>query len=91
MKFIDENSKTFKLFQALQAGEQLTESQITQRFGLKNPRATISSLRINHGFAVYANEHKDTKGRVTTKYVLGKPSRKVVAAGYRALAQGMEV
>ena len=91
MKFIDKNTKTYRLFQALQSGEQLTEAQITQRFGLKNPTATISNLRLNHGFAVYANEHFDTKGRRTVKYVLGKPSRKVVAAGYRALAQGMTV
>jgi len=58
------------------------------RFGLKNPRATVSDIRYA-GFAVYANQHKDTKGRVTTKYRLGKPSRKIVAAGYRAIAMGI--
>jgi predicted transcriptional regulator len=88
MRFNPE-SKQFKLFQALNKGEQLTEAQIAQRFGLRNPRATISSLRINHGVAVYANEHKDTKGRVTTKYEIGRPSRKVVAAGYKALSLGL--
>jgi hypothetical protein len=82
-------SKQFKLFKALKAGEALTESQIRQRFGLANPRASVSSLRINHGVAVYANESKDTKGRVTTKYAIGIPSRKVVAAGYRALSMGL--
>ena len=82
-------SKQFKLFKALKAGEALTESQIRQRFGLANPRASVSSLRINHGVAVYANESKDTKGRVTTKYVIGAPSRKVVAAGYKALSMGL--
>ncbi len=86
----NENSKTFKLFQALHEGQELTEAQITQRFGLKNPRASVSDIRFA-GFAVYANQHTDTKGRVTTKYRMGKPSRKVVAAGYRALASGMEV
>ncbi len=86
----NENSKTFKLFQALHEGQELTEAQITQRFGLKNPRASVSDIRFA-GFAVYANQHTDTKGRVTTKYRMGKPSRKVVAAGYRALAAGMEV
>ena len=82
------NSKTYKLFQALHSGEQLTEAQITQRFGLKNPSATVSEIRFK-GFAVYANEHFDTKGRRTVKYTMGKPSRKVVAAGYRALALGL--
>ncbi len=55
---------------------------------LKNPRATVSDIRYA-GFAVYANQHKDTKGRVTTKYRLGKPSRKIVAAGYKAIAMGL--
>jgi len=82
------NSKTYKLFQALQSGEQLTEAQIAQRFGLKNPRASVSDIRM-HGFAVYANENFDTKGRRTVKYGLGKPSRKVVAAGYKALSLGL--
>ena len=89
MKMIDTKSKTYRLFQALQAGEQLTEAQIAQRFSLKNPTATISNLRLNHGFAVYANEHFDTKGRRTVKYALGKPSRKIVAAGYRAMSLGI--
>ena len=81
-------TKTGKLLAALQNGETLTEAQIRARFGLKNPRATVSDLRYS-GFAVYANQHKDTKGRVTTKYRIGRPSRAVVAAGYRALAQGL--
>ena len=83
------DSKKFKLFQAFRKGESLTEAQISHRFGLKNPRATISDLRINHGVSVYANEHTDTKGRMTTKYAIGRPSRKVVAAGYKALAAGL--
>ena len=81
-------TKTGKLLAALQNGESLTEAQIRNRFGLKNPRATVSDLRYS-GFAVYANQHKDTKGRVTTKYRIGRPSRAVVAAGYRALAMGI--
>lgn len=81
-------TKTGKLLAALQSGEALTEGQIRVRFGLKNPRATVSDIRYA-GFAVYANQHKDSKGRVTTKYRLGKPSREIVAAGYRALALGL--
>lgn len=81
-------SKTGRLLSALQNGEALTEGQIRVRFGLKNPRASISDIRYA-GFAVYANQHKDTKGRETTKYRLGKPSRKIVAAGYKAIAMGL--
>lgn len=73
---------------ALQSGEQLTAKQITARFGIANPTATISNIRFA-GYAVYANEHKDTKGRVTTKYRLGTPSREIVAAGYRAMSLGI--
>lgn len=81
-------SKTGKLLQALQSGEALTEGQIRVRFGLKNPRASVSDIRMS-GFAVYANQRKDSKGRVTTKYVIGRPSRRVVAAGYRAISMGL--
>lgn len=81
-------TKSGKLLKALRSGEELTAAQISQRFGIKNPRATVSDLRFQ-GFAIYANQHTDTKGRETTKYRLGTPSREVVAAGYRALALGL--
>jgi predicted ArsR family transcriptional regulator len=82
-------TKQERLVEALKKGEQLTAAQIKARFGIANPTATVSSLRLNGGFAIYANEHKDTKGRVSTKYRLGTPSRAIVAAGYRALALGL--
>ncbi len=82
-------TKTERLLEALQTGSELTAKQITQRFGIANPTATVSDLRLRGGFAVYANKHTDTKGRTTTKYRLGRPSREVVAAGYRALALGL--
>jgi len=80
-------TKSERLVEALKQGEKLTSKQIAARFGIANPTATVSDLRLRGGHAVYANEHKDTKGRMTVKYELGRPSRKVVAAGYRALAQ----
>ena len=84
-------TKSQRLVEALQNGEELTAKQIKARFGIANPTATISDLRLRSGFAVYANERKDTKDRVTTKYRLGRPSRAVVAAGYRALAASQQV
>jgi len=81
-------TKQNRVLEALQNGEQLTAKQIAARFSVKNPTATISNLRFE-GYAVYANKHTDTKGRVSTKYRLGKPSREIVAAGYRALALGL--
>lgn len=85
---INVETKTGRLLTALQNGEELTEGQIRVRFGLKNPRASVSDIRFS-GYAVYANQHKDTKGRVTTKYRLGRPSREIVAAGYKAMALGL--
>lgn len=77
-----------RLLEALRSGEELTAAQISERFGIKNPTATVSDLRFS-GFAVYANQRKGSNGATTTKYRLGTPSRKVVAAGYRALAMGI--
>lgn len=81
-------TKQERVLEALQRGEQLTAKQIAARFGVANPTATISDLRYS-GFAIYANRNVDTKGRVTTKYRLGRPSRALVAAGYRALQLGI--
>jgi len=85
---LNKASKQERLLEAFQNGEQLTAAQIKARFGIANPTATVSDLRYS-GFAVYANKHTDTKGRVSTKYRLGNPSRAIVAAGYRALALGL--
>jgi len=81
-------TKQEQLLEALQAGEQLTTKQIADRFGIANPTATVSNLRLNEGFAIYANKRTDTNGKTFTKYRLGRPSRAVVAAGYRAIAAG---
>jgi predicted ArsR family transcriptional regulator len=81
-------TKAERLIEAFKRGDELTAKQITARFGIANPTATVSDLRLRYGHAVYANQRTDTKGRITTKYSLGRPSRKVVAAGYRALANG---
>ncbi len=79
-------TKQDRLLEALQAGEQFTSEQITSKFGIANPTATVSDLRLRVGFAVYANKRTDKNGKATTMYRLGRPSRAVVAAGYRALA-----
>ena len=81
-------TKQERLLEALRTGEELTAAQIRARFGIANPTATVSDLRFA-GFAVYCNRRTDSKGRVTMKYRLGTPSRRVVAAGYRALAAGL--
>ena len=87
MRFNTE-TKTYKLFSALHSGETVTASQAAKRFGIKNISAEVSRIR-QSGFAVYANSRKAGNGVKVTEYVIGKPSRKIVAAGYRAMALGL--
>ena len=75
-------SKSAKFLAALQNGEALTAKQIAARFGIGNPTATVSDLRLRGGYAIYANVAKTG----VTKYRLGNPARAVVAPGYRAMA-----
>jgi len=82
---VKSDSKQARVLAALEAVEKgLTAKQIEARFG-GNATATVSDLRFK-GFPIYANQHTDTKGRTKTFFRLGTPSRKVLAAGYRALA-----
>ena len=87
MKLINTETKTFKVFSALQEGQALTASQ-ARKMGVGNLSAEVSRIR-QHGFAVYANSRKAGNGVTVTEYVMGKPSRKVVAAGYKAIALGL--
>lgn len=88
VKHINPETKTFKVFSALRSGETLTPSDAKKRFGVGNLSAEASRIR-QHGFAVYANTRKAGNGVTVTEYVMGRPSRKVVAAGYKALALGL--
>jgi DNA-binding MarR family transcriptional regulator len=81
-------TKQTRVLEALQSGEELTAKQISARFGIKNPTATISNIRLS-GFAVYANKRTNKLGGTYTKYRLGTPSREVVAAGYKAMSLGL--
>ena len=79
-------TKTAKLIAALEDGAELTAKQINARYGVKNARALISSIRMQ-GYPVYLNKRVSTfDGETYSKYRLGTPTRAVVAAGFRALA-----
>ena len=85
----DLKTKQGKLFRALVLeGESLTASQIQKRFSIANPRATVSEIRYA-GFPIYANTRKAGNGVRVTEYKHGKASRKLVAAGYKAIAMGL--
>ena len=85
--FINPETKAFRVFQALRNGEALTESK-ARKMGVKNLSAEVSRIR-QAGHAVYTNQRKAGNGVAVTEYVLGKPSRRLVAAGYKAIALGL--
>jgi hypothetical protein len=87
MKFINPETKTYRVFRALQSGKALTASQAA-KMGVKNLSAEVSRIRSN-GFAVYTNSRKAGNGVQVTEYVMGKPSRKIVALGYKAQSLGI--
>jgi hypothetical protein len=88
MKFISKDTKTFKVFTALYNGAKLTQSQAEKRFGVKNLSAEASRIR-QAGYAVYANTRKAGNGVTVREYELGRPSREIVALGYKARNAGM--
>ena len=67
-------SKSVKLLTALKAGEALTAKQIAARFGIGNPTATVSDLRLSGGFAIYANPKQNAKGANCNSLQTRKPS-----------------
>ncbi len=88
MKHFNPETKTFKLFNAMYNGEAVSPAQATKRFGIKNMTAEVSRIR-QAGYAVYANSRKADNGVQVTEYTIGKPSRRLIAAGYKALALGL--
>lgn len=90
MKRINLETKTGKVFSALQAGEKLTPSEAKKRFGVGNLAAEASRIR-QAGYAVYANSRKAGNNVTVTEYELGRPSREIVALGYKAKSMGISL
>jgi hypothetical protein len=88
MKRINLDSKTGKLFAALQNGDVVTPAQAEKRFGIQNIRAEATRLR-RAGYAVYSNTRTAGNGVTVTEYELGMPSRRIVALGYKAASMGI--
>ena len=86
---INMETKTGKAFKALVLnGETLTPSEAKKRFGIGNLSAEASRIR-QEGFAIYANKRVAGNGVTVTEYRHGKASRKIIAAGYKAMALGL--
>ena len=81
-------TKEMKVLTALQSGRTLSSAQLRSQFGAGNPQAVIQSLRFK-GFPIYLNVVTDTKNRSRNVYRLGTPSRAIIAAGYKAMANGL--
>ena len=88
MKYFNPETKTYKLLEALKSGRKFTASTAEKSFGIKNISAEASRIRAN-GYAVYANTRKAGNGVTVTEYELGRPSREIVALGYKAKAMGI--
>ena len=89
LKRFDLKTKQGKLFKALVLDkETLTPAQMSKRFGIKNPTATVSDIRAR-GYAIYANQRVAGNGVTVAEYRHGEASRKMVAAAYKAMAMGL--
>ena len=64
----------------------LTATKMQSMFGIKNPSAVVNELR-NDGHAIYLNNRKTSTGDKVSFYRLGTPTKRMVAAGIRALRQ----
>lgn len=62
-------SMTKKLAKAFETGSTLTATEITKKFGLKNPNEAVRQLRMQ-GYCIYTNSNG---------YRLGKPSKRMIA------------
>ena len=77
-------SKQAKLLNYLSTGAEVTARQITGSFGLKNPHDAIHQLR-NQGHCIYGNKTTLADGTETTKYRIGKPTKRMVAVANAVL------
>jgi hypothetical protein len=66
----------------------LTASKAKHDLGVGNLSAEVSRIKQN-GYAVYSNTRKAGNGVTVTEYAMGKPSREIVALGYKAQAMGI--
>ena len=87
MKRFNPKTKTFKVFNALYNGEALTPAK-AKKMGVGNLGAEVSRIKQN-GYAVYTSSRKAGNGVRVTEYVMGKPSREIVALGYAAKSKGL--
>lgn len=74
------NTKVTQLLNHLTDGAEFTDAEIKLDFGIASAKSAMKALQ-SEGYAVYMNRIGGTKF-----LRLGTPTRRVVAAGYKALA-----
>lgn len=85
----DLKTKTGKVFKALVLeGQTLTPAEAKKRFKVGNLSAEASRIR-QAGFPIYADSIVATNGVRMTKYRHGQASRRLIRAGYKAIAMGL--
>jgi hypothetical protein len=77
-------SKQAKLLNYLSTGASVTARQISGSFGLKNPHDAIHQLR-GQGYCIYSNKSVLSDGTETTKYRIGRPSKRMVSVANAVL------
>lgn len=77
-------SKQAKLLNYLSTGASVTARQISGSFGLKNPHEAIRQLR-GQGHCIYSNKSTLADGTETTKYRIGRPSKRMVSVANAVL------
>ena len=77
-------SKQAKLLNYLSTGASVTARQISGSFGLKNPHQAIRQLR-GQGHCIYSNKSTLADGTGTTKYRIGRPSKRMVSVANAVL------
>lgn len=75
-----------KILSTLKSGKAVSGKQFAARYNtsVTTVGARVSELR-REGFAIYNNTKTDSQGRKASFYKIGAPTRRVVAAGYKAL------
>jgi hypothetical protein len=62
------------LFAFLEQGHEFTAAE-ARNAGIADPHRVISSLRNDHGLAIYLNPRKNSKGESVRRYRLGTPRK----------------
>ena len=78
-----------RVLSALVDGKALTSADMKNRYKAGNPQAVIQALRFA-GHPIFLNTRKNSRGTMVSRYVMGtKAPRKVIGAGYKAMAKGL--